>query len=278
MKHLLWLTLLVSSFVVAQQVDTRDPDVRAVFKMSPKDVMRMRGAANEHEKAVYTEIRNPKELSDEVELTLSPGEATQVVSILQRAPTTISFVDATGTPWPIKRVEAYDGELFGAKAVDNSFKNSVILHGVLPAGASYLTVFLLELPTPITVKVVVAQNAYHKSKTVKVMKIGPETELNPITLGAAQEIGLAADVDLNNILFGVTPFESRKIASDNAEVLVWEKGDHVLVRTSMVIFSPAHIRIKPGTNGYTAYRLPKTTRLYASNEAGKVVRISLKDK
>ncbi len=269
--------LLISSLTAADS-DNRDPDVREIFKMSPKDILRIREAANQHEQAIYREIRSLVELSEEVEMYLSPGEPTQVVDLLQRAPSAISFVDATGTPWPVEEVNAYDGELFDAKQIENSYKNSVVLHGKLPAGTSYVAIYLQQLADPIIVRVKVSPDSYHKSKIFKIMKIGPDTELNPVTLGAAQQIGLAPDVDLNNVLFGVTPFEAKKLTTDNAEVLAWEKGDEILVRTNLSLFSPAAVRIKPGTNRYTAYRLPKASRLYAVNEVGKVVQISILEK
>ena len=273
---LLLSTGLVCAFLT--HADDRPYDVQAVFKMSPKDVMRMRKAGSNHEEAVYTEIRELEEKSEQVEIQLSPGEITHEVNLIQRAPTAISFVDATGTPWPIRQVKGYDGELFGIAKVENNFGNSAFLHGKLPAGLSYFSVFLESLSDPITVRVLVSSDKYHKSKIFKVMKIGPATEVNESTLVAAQQIGLPADVDLNNILFGVTPFKSVKLQTTNQEVLAWKKGDDILVRTKLSIFSPGHLRIKHGTNGYAAYRLPKTSRLYASTEAGNVVKIRLMER
>lgn len=272
---LIVLSILATTEIVSADTDTRPADVRAVFKISPKDVMRMRKAGQEHERAVYAEIRNIEEASDQVELTLSPGEQTHHLNLLTRAPTTLSFVDATGTPWPIETVKGYDGELFDVAKVENSYQNSAILHGKLPSGVSYFTVFLTSLAEPITVRVNVSDSKYHKSRVLKVMKIGPSTELNLETAGMASQIGMPEDVDLNNVLFAVTPFEAKKLSTDNPAVLAWEKSGEILVRTNLKIFTPGHIRIKPGTNGYAAYRLPKTSRLYASNEAGNVVKISI---
>ncbi len=269
------LSMVATVGHVVADSDTRPADVRAVFKISPKDVLKMRRAGQEHEKAVYQEIRDIKEVSDQVELTLSPGEVTHNLNLLTRAPTTISFVDATGTPWPIETVKGYDGELFDVAEVKNSYRNSAILHGKLPSGVSYFTVFLTSLAEPITVRVNVSDSKYHKSRTLKIMKVGPSTELNLETAGMASQIGLPEDVDLNNVLFAVTPFEAKKLSTDNPAVLAWEKSGEILVRTNLKIFTPGHIRIKPGSNGYAAYRLPKTSRLYASNEAGKVVKISI---
>ena len=282
MKQLSFVVLafaatICSSLAVSQQ-DQRDADIQAVFKMSPKDVLRLRDASGQHEDAQYRELNDPKILSDESELNLAPGEDVPFVYILQRAPTTISFVDATGTAWPIKKVKAYDGDLFGAEAVENSFNNSLVITGNLPAGTSYLTVFLRELATPITVKVKVSREKYHHSKTIKIMDVGPETQLNVMTLGAASQIGLEADPDLNNVIYGVKPFESTKLNTDNREFIAWQKGSEILIRTRMNIFSPAPIRFKVGHNGYAAYRLNKTSRIFATNSSGKVVRVKVESK
>ncbi len=271
------MAMLVTAGSSGSDSDDRPADVRAVFKVSPKDVMRMRKAGQEHERAIYREIREIQEESDQVELTLSPGEETHHLNLLARAPTTISFVDATGTPWPIETVRGYDGDLFDVAKVENSYRNSAILYGKLPSGVSYFTVFLASLAEPITVRVNVSDSKYHKSRVLKIMKVGPSTELNLETAGMASQIGLPEDVDLNNVLFAVTPFEAKKLSTDNPAVLAWEKGGQILVRTNLKIFTPGHIRIKPGSNGYVAYRLPKTSRLYASNDAGSVVKIAIEE-
>ena len=269
--------LFIVTCSISTQADDRPAEVRSVFKISPKTVLEMRKAGQNHEAALYREIRNITEESDQVEIYLSPEEKTHHLNLLERAPTAISFVDATGAPWPIKTAKGYDGELFGVVKVENSFQNSAILNGKLARGSSYLTVFLEKLAEPIILKVNGSQSSYHKSRSFKIMKVGPLTEFNHKTAGIAEQIGLPADVDLNNVLFGVTPFGAKKLATNNSAVLAWEKGEHVLIRTNLDVFTPSHLRIKPGTNGYTAYRFSKTTLLYASNEAGKTVKIRIGD-
>jgi len=183
----------------------------------------------------------------------------------------------SGTPWPVSTVKGYDGELFGVEAIENEFNNAVVLHGVLPAGVSFVSVFLKGLPGPITARIVVGVEKYNSNQTFKIMRIGPETEMNIDTISAASQIGLPSDVDLNNIMYAVTPTGARKIKVNQTDVQVWEKDGQILVRTSLAIFSPAHIRLKTGPNGYNAYRLPATTRIYASNEAGSVINIVLEN-
>ncbi len=257
------------------QTDDRQEDEKSIFQMTPSDVLRLRSAAAQHEQAQYREISNPEIGSQLVEIALTPEEPIQTINLLQRAPTVLTFLDVASTPWPVAAVKAYDGELFGVEVVDNTFGNAVVLHGALPAGVSFISVFLKDLPNPVTIRVLVGVDKYHSGKAFKVMKIGPETDLTVPTIHAAQQIGLPTDVDLNNVLFAVTPTGAQKIKADQANLQVWEKDGDILVRTNLVIFSPAHIRLKTGTNGYNAYRLPRTTRIYASNEFGKVINIAL---
>jgi len=257
--------------------DSRPADEQAIFKMTPADVLRLRGAASSHEQAQYRELINPDISAQQVEITLDPIEKIQNIYLLQRAPTALIFVDVTGTPWPVVTVKGYDGELFGVEAIDNEFDNAIVLHGVLPAGVSFVSIFLKGLSNPVTARIVVGVEQYSSSKTFKIMKIGPETELNIDTISAASQIGLPSDVDLNNVMYAVTPTGAKKIKVNQPGMQVWEKGGDILVRTNLAIFSPAHLRFKTGTNGYNAYRLPHTTRIYAATESGKVINVVLEN-
>jgi len=278
-KITLFLALItlaqVSPAEEAASKDARQADEKAIFKMTPADVLRLRGAAANHEQAQYREIINPDITAKLVEITLDPEEKIQSIYLLQRAPTSLTFVDVSGTPWPVVTIKGYDGELFGVEAVENEFNNAIVLHGVLPAGVSFVSVFLKGLASPVTARVVVGVNQYNSNKTFKIMRIGPETELNLETINAASQIGLPSDVDLNNVMYAVTPTGARKIKVNQPDVQVWEKDGDILVRTNLTVFSPAHLRLKTGPNGYNAYRLPNTTRIYASTDAGNVINIVL---
>jgi hypothetical protein len=280
-KSILFLALVsvvqVSAAQTSGSEDIRPADEQAIFQMTPADVLRLRGAAANHEQAQYREIINPEITAQLVEITLDPEEKIHSIYLLQRAPTSLNFVDVSGTPWPVVTIKGYDGELFGVEAIENEFNNAIVLHGVLPAGMSFISVFLKGLPHPVTVRVVVGVDQYNSNQTFKIMRIGPETELNIDTISAASQIGLPSDVDLNNVMYAVTPTGAKKIKVNQPDVQVWEKDGDILVRTNLTIFSPAHLRLKTGPNGYNAYRLPNTTRIYASTDAGNVINIVLEN-
>lgn len=281
-KYVLAIGCIMASLTClaeGQDADETDPgeDVRAVLKMSPKDVLRMRREVMVRQDAQYREIRSNEVLSDETVVTLSHNDPTPTIYLMQRAPTSLSFVDITGSPWPVQAFETYDGELLGAKQIENQFLNSVVLHGKLPAGATYVTVFLKGLAEPISAKVVVDNQKYHKKMVVRIEQVGPDTVATKDTISIAQSIGTQLDPDLNSVLFGVTPFEAHPLVTDSSNVLAWRKGDAILVRTNLSIIAPGHTELHAGSNGYVAYKLPDTTRITATNDAGKVVYITLKN-
>jgi intracellular multiplication protein IcmK len=258
--------------------DNRDTDIRALMMASPKDVMRLRSATEDRDVAMFKELHEHTVISDETEINFSNNEQPPLLNILDGEPSTVSFVDATGEPWPIARIHGEKGQYISAEIVENEFNNSVSIAGVKAAGEGFLNVFLQGLPsTPITIKCHISTGTYNNFKSVKINQIGPNTKINEINNVIAQDLGLEADVDLQAALYDVMPTEARIVETHNPNVKAWEKGDFLFVRTSLVIFLPQPLRVEGGKTGtgIRAYKLPKTTRLSATNSAGKTISITL---
>jgi hypothetical protein len=255
-----------------------DPDIRGILKLNPRDVLAARSATMAAEEAKYVEIRNPELRTDTYQLFLRPDEAIKDVFIIMRSPTNILFTDATGTHWPIARFQSYDLDLIGAARPKTIFDNSVVLYGNLPHGSAFVSVYLKDLPDPITLRVIVGDEVYHDKVNVKIMQPGPKAELTQMNLDMVSQEGLATDPDLNHAIYGVDPYGSVEMQASITDVLAWDKDGDTIIRSRIPIFSPPLIRVTSGTNGYTAYRFTKTSRLYATDDAGKVVEIVLRDK
>ncbi len=73
-KSILFLALVsvvqVSAAQTSGSEDIRPADEQAIFQMTPADVLRLRGAAANHEQAQYREIINPEITAQLVEINL----------------------------------------------------------------------------------------------------------------------------------------------------------------------------------------------------------------
>lgn len=251
-------------------------DAEELVKANPSDILRVRRRSDAVEQAIYTPLSKPEPTSDSSIVTFDPSDEPITVYIRRNAPTSIMFRDITGSPWPVHGAQGFEGSLFDAKKVENEFKNSVILHGKLPAGESFLAVYLEGEPQPVTVKVVVSQTIFHTAKFIDIHKVGPMARVTPASLSVADEPGMAADSDLQAASFGVPPSESRRLEVDYPNTKAWEKDGNIYLRTKLNVFLPSHNRLVIGPGGYYAYKFASLTRTFTgTTEQGTVVHIKV---
>ena len=271
-------------------IDPRVPESIAdnVFLVTPSEVNAIRTKNLRIEEAKYQTIIDPIVESVIFDRHLEPNESTVTAYGIENSPTAIQFIDATGEPWPIYDSVGLDGQFFSLQSVENEYKNSVIVSGNQPGGVAFATIYLLGEPDPITVKFVVNNQRFNPKVTVRIMRTGPNANVNnKILLSSGQNNAsverYTSDQALNAALHGITPLDAKRavIRTDGAlglNVDGWIVGDDMVIRTTLTLFSPQYKRLSIGTGGYKAYRMPYTPIIYGSSPEGKVVKLLVGDK
>lgn len=306
--------LAVSTFVVAAAVAEEAPQpitqieqrTRQFLQADPKAILNMRREIQNFAAAKQAPIPGdfepeiPQEvldLEDMFDLTLEPDQRAPRIFLARYQSTAISFVDAYGNPWPIRKISNFlNGLVLIEKAVTEgdaqaktsssepgaeansvgldlqdpqagSFTMTSLKHGVV----GNITVYLHGLSTPISVLLVGKPSMYHRSVTLRVSDVGPQTDSASLFQNNGVAIGTAADVDLNNALYGVSPTGSEEMVLEGAEGKVWLKGEHLFLQTPIAVFSPEILRTSPGNGKYRAYKLPRTTTVMGTNSEGQTV-------
>ncbi|MBA1280230.1 DotH/IcmK family type IV secretion protein [Stutzerimonas stutzeri] len=236
------------------------------------------------------------DLEDLFEITLQPDQRAPQVYIARFQSSAISFVDAYGNPWPIRKISnflkglvlieraitqdaAASAEDEGAGGTGNdlndpqagSFTMTALKHGVV----GNITVYLHGLPTPITVLLVGKPSMYHRSVTLRVSDVGPQTSKSQLFQNTGVRIGTEADVDLNNALYGVSPSGSEEMVLQGSEGKAWIKGEHLYLQTPIAVFSPEILGTSPGNGKFRAYKLPRTTTVMGTNAEGQTVTLRI---
>ncbi|MBF6615596.1 MAG: hypothetical protein ITG07_02610 [Candidimonas sp.] len=236
------------------------------------------------------------DIEDLFEITLQPDQRAPQVFIARFQSTAVSFVDAYGNPWPIRKISNFlsglvlieravtqessgsgEGEesAGGATSLNDpqagSFTMTALKHGVV----GNITVYLHGLSTPITVLLVAKPSMYHRSATLRVSDVGPQTSKSQLYQNTGVRVGTEADVDLNNALYGVSPVGSEEMVLQGAEGKAWIKGDHLYLQTPIAVFSPEILGTSPGNGKFRAYKLPKTTTVMGTNEDGQTVTLRI---
>lgn len=268
--------LCIAEEPAAPDVSSDNKHVGQIFRASPKDVLDLRKAMEGRQDAMYAPLNTNITPRDEmVVLGLTPEESSPTVNLNYLSPSVVQIFDATGAPWPISDVAIAHKEFLGGRIVENDFGNSVILFNLRPQGQTFLTLFLKGLPVPVNVRVIGSDDSYHRNLRIKIQELGPNTQVDSLTVAAVQNMGLEADGDLQSALAGVTPYESDRLDASRTDVMAWSKGEDLLLRTKLNVFSPEVQRVEAGQNGFKAYRVKMASRVLASDEGGKVVTITL---
>ena len=296
--------------------------LRGMLGADPKEILKYRriirdnsAARNapvvgDYDPAIIQELID---LDEMFELELESGEQAPRINIARYQSTAVSFIDAYGNPWAIRKVSSFlDKQVEIDRAIDSSapepkdLSDSVLeddkegaprntmLQGEtgtsiddLQAGSftvtalkngvtGNITVYLHGLAKPISLMLVSQPATFHKQATIKVNAVSPSTPKESLFQDVGIQVGVEHDADLNSILYGVTPTGAERMHVDGVAGQAWVKGKHLYLRTSLSVFSPKIVRSVRGNGKYTAYKLPLTTRVSGSDEHGRTHKISIK--
>lgn len=295
--------ICMSQVLVASERTPIEARADQLLQADPKTILQLRESIQRFSAAKQAPIPGDFEpeipqqvldLEDLFEITLQPDQRAPQVFIARFQSTAISFVDAYGNPWPIRKISnflkglvlieravtqevAASGEGGGSKGNDltdpqaGSFTMTALKHGVV----GNITVYLHGLSTPITVLLVAKPSMYHRAVTLRVSDVGPQTSKAQLFQNTGVRVGTEADVDLNNALYGVSPTGSEEMVLQGAEGKAWIKGDHLFIQTPIAVFSPEILGASPGNGKFRAYKLPKTTTVMGTNEEGQTVTLRI---
>lgn len=293
----------------AQEGQRSLPESRleSVLSASPREVLNMRKMIQDSSAARRAPIQGDYDqaisqdildLEDIFDITLEPGDLAPRVFIARYQSTAVSFVDAFGSPWPIRKVSNFmsgliaidravegtstpqqsgeeDEEGRGGDGIDlndpqaGSFAMTALAHGV----TGNITVYLVGLQNPITIIVNGKPSMFHRSATMRVASAGPQTDRSRLYQDSSIRLGMAQEPELNNALYGISPSGSETMVLDGDNGRAWVKGDFLYLQTTLAVFSPRVLATSHGNGKYRAYKLPKTTRFTGTNESGRTIAV-----
>lgn len=288
--------------------------LESVLSASPQSILNMRkriqdsAAAKrapvqgDYDEAISQDILD---LEDIFDITLEPGDLAPKIFISKFQSTAVSFVDAFGNPWPIRKVSNFMGGLIDIdRAVDEaskagqqisvnpddvdgagtgaessgislhdpqagSFAMTALTHGVV----GNITIYLVGLQNPITIIVNGKPSMFHRTATLRVAAAGPQTDQSLLFQDTSVRLGMAQEPDLNNALYGISPTASEAMVLEGDKGRAWIKGEYLYVQTTLAVFSPRVLATSHGNGKYRAYKLPKATRFTGTNESGRTVSV-----
>ncbi|MDH0959050.1 hypothetical protein EGJ86_19495 [Pseudomonas sp. o96-267] len=278
---------------------------------SPQTVLKLRKKIQDFSAAKQAPIEGdfepgiPQEVLDIEEMfdiSLEPDQIAPKIFLARYQSTAISFVDAYGKPWPIRKISNFlDGLVLIEKAVTEdaapqqkgngeeggggstsgidikdpqagSFTMTALKHGVV----GNITVYLHGLATPVTIVLVGKPSMFHRVATLRVAEVGPQTDTALLFQNSGVAVGTPSDADLNNALYGVGPIGSEEMVVEGAEGKAWLKGKYLYLQTPVAVFSPEILRTSPGNGKFRAYKFERTPVVMGTDTGGKTVTLRIK--
>ena len=242
-----------------------DEAIGNVFPMTPDMVRRFRRIQDENEIAAR-DVPYPEPLVDAVFVELAPGERPTELRVAPGIASAIGFFDASGRPWPIRQFVIGNADQF---RVIQLGEGSLSVSPLERVGWTNLIIALLDEPVPVVLRVVIDRNQAHFSRSVRILKHGP----NPpsVTFGTGLHLPGAGSREMMAVLSGLDlPEGAKEVAVSGADATAWLVGEDLYLRTRHPLLSPAWTGALAGPDRVRAYRLKPVSSLLLSVD-GRIV-------
>lgn len=202
-------------------------------------------------------------------VSLDPGAQPPQISMVPGYITTVTFVDASGQPWPIA-----DVGVAGNFEVKPTAQGSHILR-IIPLvqkGVGNLSVMLKELSTPVVFRLWSGGPNLHWRYDARVPKYGPNARMPLIDKRRLS----AGDESIMMFLDNVPPAGAKrlKVSGLDSRTMAWMLDSRVYVRTPLSMLSPSWEASVASADGMTVYQVGDAPVILMS-DAGNIVRARL---
>lgn len=216
------------------------------------------------------------------DVPLDPADTVPQVQFDLSQMATINFVDMSGQPWLIEEngcdwSAGYEGAKPGGGTHVLVLRTTeLVAHGTLVCR-------LQGLSTPVVLRLESGKHMHHLRFDARVPRMGPKSKAPPYDLGGSS---LAAGDDvMSGFLYGIVPADAVSLPVDkgNGRTKAWRMGQHMFVRTNMVLLSPTPMAAA-NLDGVHVYKLKPMPVLRFDDdgndveiriEGAKVVRASI---
>lgn len=237
------------------------------FPLTPGDIDLIKRTLSETQKAIHGPPPVGRAIS--VSVSLDPGARFPEIHLVPGIATTITVVDATGSPWPLDDVIVGNQKGFPVKKLSTS--NGVVVEPRNNVGWTSLSLVLRGRGTPAVLKLVDSDHVSDTRVTARIEARGPNA-YTPVF----QEPKPVVSARILAFLDGIPPPEARPMhVVGTKDMEAWRFGSRLFVRTHMDVLAPAWTETVSGPNGMKLYVFPPIPVITAAGEDGEMVTVEL---
>ncbi len=203
-------------------------------------------------------------------VALDPGVLPPTIKLTPGHVTTLSILDSTGAPWPIRDVSW--GGVFEVQTPEQG-AHVIRITPMTAHGVGNMSIRLINLTTPITFSLATGLDEAHFRFDARIPKMGPLAK-TPLIKSAVGGLKIAAgDSVVVGILDGVPPEGAvrRKVSGVDGRTSVWEFGNEMYLRTPLSLLSPSWSGSATSADGMNVYSMAETPVVLLSDN-GQMVR------
>lgn len=246
--------------------------IAQMMPMTPKEIRRLLEIYQNIQEAVETPINpQPKKHVTLQTISLEPGVEPPVIRMTKNHVTTVTFLDVTGQPWPIRDL-SWAGPFEIEPPQEGSHILRIIPQSDYAGGNMSLTLFELDTPIIFTLKTSFTDVQYRQD--IRVPQFGPKAE-SPLMDGRVSFT--AGDEFISSVLEGVpsgSDIEKVKLLGVDGRSTAYLSPESMYLRTPHTLLSPAWDSSIRSADGMNVYVMSETPVLLLSDK-GRVVRAYL---
>ncbi len=246
---------------------TYNTAINGLFPMSTEEIEQLIEKLHDNEKAIVgPSVGNPKAEVKVETISLEPGAQPREIQTDVGFVTTLSILDATGSPWPIQDVGV--GGNFDVPAPEEG-GNVLRLTPLAKYAVGNISIRLVGLNTPLTFKLRATTGTIYYLYDARIPKFGPKASAPLIDHGNDL---VAGDAMLMSILDGTPPLDSTRLPVTGADqrTAAWRVGAKVYLRTPLTLLSPGWDGSVGSGDGTHVYLIPDTPVLLLSDNGNLI--------
>ena len=253
-----------------------DAAVDGMLPLTPDEIREMLKRYDEVQESVNVPYyERPKPVVAVQTASLEPGAQPLTVKVAKGNVTTVTFLDSTGSPWPVEDISwAGDFEVVESGGDDGSHILRVTPQSEFAYGN--MSVRLSGLATPLILTLSTSREEVHYRLDIVVPEQGPFAKIPIIK----PHTGISAgNVEVARILDGVVPADFKRllVTGVDGRTSAYLDGEITYVRTPLTLLSPGWSSSVSSADGMHVYTINQSPVLLLSNK-GRMVRAYLSEK
>lgn len=249
-----------------------DAAVNGLFTLTPAEIRKMLELNDETKQAAQTPlVPTPNMESVFATISLDPGAKPLVIKTAIGSVTTLSMVDASGQPWPIRDL-SWAGN-FDIQQPETG-ENMLRITPTSEFAYGNVSMRMKGLNPPIILVFKADRETVHVRIDIQVPELGPNG-IAPLIEGNAVST-TAGNARMASVLEGIAPAQAKKLdfSGVDGRTTAYMEGGRMYLRTPFTLLSPAWNSSVRSADGTNVYSLPTTPVLLMSDK-GKMVRATL---